>query len=140
MLLCIIRGKQPDFTDLFVAFKESKLALTLVLSCLVANILTALGFVALIIPGIYLMIAYTFVFIIIIDRRVGVWEALELSRKTVTGQWWRVFALLLLLFIIMVLGMLACCVGSLIAVPICIASLMYAYETLFSGRKNQTGD
>lgn len=136
MFLKIIRGKTPDYGDLFVAFKEPKLAVTLVLVNLVATLAILLGFVALIIPGIYLSVAFAFVLIVAIDRRTGVFEALGFSRKIVAGQWWRVFALFLLNGVIAILGMLACLVGLLIAIPICVAANMYAYETLLSSKKD----
>ena len=48
----------------------------------------ALGFVLLIVPGIYFMIAYSFAPLLLVDRKMGIWQALETSRKTVGPQWW----------------------------------------------------
>jgi hypothetical protein len=135
MLLRIIRGHTPDFADLFIAFKNFKLALTLVLAGLAVGLLTLLGIIALIIPGIYLAVAYIFTTIVVIDRRLGVWESMELSRRVVTKRWWSVLALGLLNMLVILLGLLACCVGAIIAIPVCYASIVYAYDTLFANEK-----
>ncbi len=59
-------------------------------------LLTALGFVLLILPGIYLAIAYSLATPLVIERGLGVWEALETSRKAITNHWFKVFGLGLL--------------------------------------------
>ncbi|MDR0532634.1 MAG: GYF domain-containing protein [Verrucomicrobiales bacterium] len=135
MILRIVRGNQPDFADLFIAFKNFKLALTLILAGLAVSAIVVLGLIALIIPGIYLAVAYSFVTVLVVDRKLRVWEALELSRKVVTTKWWPVFALGLLNCLIVLLGMLACCVGLLVAIPLCYTSILYAYEILFHNEK-----
>jgi uncharacterized membrane protein len=135
MILRIVRGSQPDFADLFIAFKNFKLALTLILAGLAVSAIVVLGLIALIIPGIYLAVAYSFVTVLVVDRKLRVWEALELSRKVVTTKWWPVFALGLLNCLIVLLGMLACCVGLLVAIPLCYTSILYAYEILFHNEK-----
>jgi uncharacterized membrane protein len=135
MILRIIRGHTPEFTDLFIAFKNFKLAAALILANLSVLLLTLLGFIALIIPGIYLAVAYSFTAILVIDKRLGIWESMELSRRIVTKRWWSVLAFVLLLALINLLGILACCVGSIIAAPVCYASIVCAYDSLFSDEK-----
>ena len=63
---------------------------------------------------------------------MGFWQAMELSRKMVSKHWWHVFGLMILLGLLNIVGLLACCVGALFTVPIGIGALMYAYETIFS--------
>lgn len=48
----------------------------------------------------YLMVAYTFSYLILFDRREGIWNALEGSRRVIDRHWWKVaafFAVLLFL-------------------------------------------
>jgi uncharacterized membrane protein len=47
-------------------------------------------------------------------------------------HWWQVFGLIILVGLLNILGVLACCVGVLFTIPIGFAALMYAYETIFS--------
>ena len=65
-----------------------------------------------------------------IDKQLGFWEAMELSRKVVTHQWWSLFALCLLAGLISVLGLIACCIGVFVTAPIGIAAILYAYEDI----------
>jgi len=56
---------------------------------------------------------------------------MELSRKTVTKHWWKFFGFAIIFLLLGLAGLLVCLVGFFIAVPIAMASLMYAYEDLF---------
>jgi hypothetical protein len=58
-----------------------------------------LGFVAFILPGIYLAVRWYFApQAVVVDNRRGV-QALERSAELVRGQWWRVFGVLLLVLL-----------------------------------------
>jgi hypothetical protein len=59
---------------------------------------------------------------------------MELSRKTVTRQWWILFALFLVSGLISVVGVIACCVGVFATVPIGIAAILYAYEDILGSQ------
>ncbi|MDR1304312.1 MAG: hypothetical protein LBK76_03715, partial [Verrucomicrobiales bacterium] len=79
---------------------------------------------------IYFGVAYLFTGIALVDRRLGIWEAMEFSRKIVTRRWWSMFGLMLLNLLVMLLGLLACGVGLIISAPVVAAGLMYAYHSL----------
>ena len=55
------------------------------------------GYLLLILPGIYLSLAYIFSGLLIIDRGLGWWDGLEVSRKAVHPVWWRVLGAYLLM-------------------------------------------
>jgi hypothetical protein len=84
------------------------------------------------IPMVYLQISWSFVLPLIIDKQMDFWPAMGASRKMVSKHWWHVFGLMILIGLLNVVGVLACCVGVLFTIPIGIAALMYAYETIFS--------
>ena len=64
----------------------------------------ALGLLLFIVPGIYLAVRWYFVpQAVVIDRRRGV-EALQRSGELVTGSWWRVFGIGLLITLIATLA------------------------------------
>ena len=96
------------------------------------TILVALGFVCLILPGIYLAVGYSFAYLRATDRQVSFWDAMEASRKTVTHHWWSVFGLLLLGIPFAILGLVCLGVGILVAMPLIMGALAYAYEDLFN--------
>ena len=69
---------------------------------------------------------------LVIDRRMNFWAAMELSRKMVTRHWFMIFAFLIVYGLLVIAGLIACCVGIFVTMPIGFAALMYAYETIFS--------
>jgi hypothetical protein len=127
-----IRGENPGVGDIFDGFNVAFLQLGL--AGLVSTLLTAVGMVLCLLPGIYLAVAYAFTLPLVIDKRLEFWTAMEVSRKVVHRQWWTMFGLVIVLVLIACLGALACLVGLLVAAPIAVAALMYAYEDLFGGR------
>lgn len=124
-----LRGQPVAVETAFAGF--SSRFLHLFLGSFVSFLLTGLGFLCLILPGIYLWVAWTFTLPLIIDKRLEFWSAMELSRKVVGRHWWKLFALVLVLALLHVVGFFAFCVGILVAAPIATASLMYAYEDIF---------
>lgn len=60
-------------------------------------------------PAIYLLIAYTLGLPLIVDHGIGFWTAAELSRKSVTRGWFRMFLFLILMGLILWVGTLMTC-------------------------------
>ncbi|MDR1145364.1 MAG: GYF domain-containing protein [Verrucomicrobiales bacterium] len=96
----------------------------------VGGVLISLVIFIILIPVIYFGVAYLFTGIALVDRRLGIWEAMEFSRKIVTRRWWSMFGLMLLNLLVMLLGLLACGVGLIVSAPVAAAGLMYAYHSL----------
>ena len=84
------------------------------------------------IPMVYLQISWSFTLPLIIDKQMDFWTAMGVSRKMVNKHWWHVFGLMILIGLLNIVGLLACCVGVLFTIPIGMGALMYAYETIFS--------
>jgi len=124
-----IRGEVVQVGDVFAGFNLAFLHLTL--AGLVKWLLTSLGFVLCVLPGIYLGVGYVFALPLVIDKRMEFWPAMEVSRRVVHHHWWSTFALVIVLACIALVGFLACIVGALVTLPVASASLMYAYEDLF---------
>jgi len=124
-----IRGEAVQLGDVFVGFNEAFLHLAM--AGLVKSVLTSLGFLLCIVPGIYLAVGYLFALPLVIDKKMEFWPAMEVSRRVVHHHWWSIFALAIVVSLIVVAGFLACGVGALVAIPIASAALMYVYEDLF---------
>jgi uncharacterized membrane protein len=84
------------------------------------------------IPMLYLQASWIFTLPLIMDKQMDFWAAMNTSRKMVGKHWWQVFGLIILVGLLNILGVLACCVGVLFTIPIGFAALMHAYETIFS--------
>ena len=129
MFIRRIRGEVVQVGDVFAGFNLAFLHLTL--AGLVKSLLTSLGFVLCILPGIYLGVGYVFALPLVIDKKMEFWPAMEVSRRVVHHHWWSTFALVIVLALIAIVGFLACIVGALVTIPVATASLMYVYEDLF---------
>ena len=57
-------------------------------------------------------------------------------RDRVQGQWWQVLGLLVMQVVILLLGLLACVIGLVAAVPVVFCITGAAYRQLFSADDN----
>jgi hypothetical protein len=124
-----IRGEQAGAGTAFSGF--SKGFLPLFLGSLVTGLFILFGFIGLILPGIYLMVGWAFTLALVIDKQLGFWPAMGLSRKMISKHWWKFFGFIIVLSLLNLAGMLVFFVGSLITFPVALAALMFAYEDIF---------
>lgn len=130
--LKLMRGESAEFGDAFSGFNVAPVQLLLL--GLVQSLLILLGFALCILPGIYFSVAWCFAVVLVIDKRMDFWPAMELSRKVVSRHWFVVFGLLLVNGLLAMAGVLACCVGVFVTLPLALLSLMFAYEDIFGHR------
>jgi hypothetical protein len=128
-----IRGQPTTVGDAFAGF--SRAFIPLVLASVVMTLLICSGLVLLVLPGIYLAIAYGFTYLLVIDRGLGFWTAMEVSRRVITAQWWRFLGLFLLAIPFLLLGLAALLVGVLVVLPLVFGAFAYAYEDLCRGAR-----
>jgi len=123
------RGEVVDFKSIFDYYHlTGKLAL----AGIIIYIFTIIGMLLFILPGIYVSVAYVFTVPLIVDKNMHVWEAMELSRKTVTKHWFKVAGLIGLLSLIMVLGMIPLATGLIWTIPLLFVTLYgLAYPIIF---------
>jgi uncharacterized membrane protein len=121
----LLQGQAPEFRDFFSGFR---FLVPLLLLSLVAGSFIAIGTLLLVIPGVYLVVAYLFATYLVIDRGLDCWPAMELSRHTVTPRWFAYFAFVLLLALLNLAGALALGLGLLVTIPLsfCTAAVLYA--------------
>lgn len=79
------------------------------------------------IPAIYLSIAYGWATMFIAFYRMGFWEALEMSRKLITKQWFIIFLYTLVLGLIASAGFILLFVGILATYPIMLCAQYAAF-------------
>ena len=104
--LAIVTWKQAQgggtvFADFFPDWRTTA---QLVWCTIVGLLLIVIGLAFLVLPGIYLLVAYTFSYLLIVDRRIGVWQALEGSRRVVNKHWWGVLGLTLVMLLMIGIG------------------------------------
>jgi hypothetical protein len=98
VILKRIRGQPASISDLFAGF-SSRFGQLLLVGFL-TSLLMYLGLACcLVLPGLYLLVAWTFSVPLVADRGLEFWSAMELSRKVATRVWFELFALIVLLFL-----------------------------------------
>ena len=80
---------------------------------------------------VYFAVGIAFVFPLIVDKKIGFWEAIMTSLKTVHRQWFQAFGLLVLVALINMVGVLACCVGMFATMPLGYLIVCQGYRQLF---------
>jgi len=104
-----IRDEPTTIETAFAGFSQR--FLHLFLAGFVTHILIGLGFFCLLLPGIYLFVAWTFTLPLVMDQGLDFWTAMEVTRKVVTRHWWKLLGLNIVLALVSVSGILACGVG-----------------------------
>ena len=125
-----IRGEHAEVGDVFAGFKLAYL--NLLLANILSSLLTAVGILLCLLPGIYLAIGYMFALPLVIDKKMEFWTAMEVSRRVVHQHWWLVFGFWLVCLLVNFAGILACFIGVIVSAPLTMVATMYLYEDLFS--------
>src|SRR6185295_8295272 len=83
---------------------------------------------------IYLFVAYQFACLLILDRKMDFWDALETSRKVATKEWLALCGFTAVLLLINVAGFLVLTLGLIVTVPLTVCALVEAYADIFGIR------
>jgi uncharacterized membrane protein len=105
--------------------------LPIVLLNIVMVVMVIIGILLLVLPGIYLAIAYGLCFPLLVEKRMGVWEALETSRKAISKSWFRYAGLMLCSLGLLLVGALALGIGLIWMLPLVALILGTVYHRLF---------
>ena len=163
MFLKLHRGEPAEFGDAFSAFSTSYLQLFLYALVqliligisvvpgyalmFIGNImaqrsegasllLSLVGVLLMLPPAIYLGVSWAFSPLLIVDKGLDFWPAMELSRKVAAKQFFGVFGLLFITGLIFVAGIVALCLGVFVSAPLALAAIAVAYDGVF-GRSSR---
>lgn len=104
--------------------------LAAVLSNILITFFFAIGFAFCIIPGLLVAAIYIFTPLFILEKNMDFWTAMEASRKVVSKYLFEITVFIIVQSIILLVGVLLCGVGLLIAMPVVMAATAYAYDDL----------
>lgn len=90
--------------------------------------------------AIYLGVSWVFALPAVVDKQLGFWPAMQLSRRVVSAHWWLMFGFLIVCGLVALAGFVACCIGLLVSIPLVIATVMYAYEDIFGTAPTAQGN
>lgn len=125
--LKIVDGEPVETADLF---QRVDLALPYFIASVIVGVMVGIGFVFLIVPGIYLAVTFGFYAYNIVDKEHGIIQSIEQSAAITKAQKWDLFAFGVVLFFFNLAGAIALGVGLLITVPVSMLALAYVYRKL----------
>jgi hypothetical protein len=104
------------------------------------TLMIMLGYILLILPGIYLSFAYMFSLPLVVEKDMSAWRALEVSRKAVTRIWFRAAGFFLLIMLLMTLGMIPLGIPLIWIVPWVTLAYALLYFKLFGAEPQTLAD
>jgi uncharacterized membrane protein len=135
--LKLLHGEPTTVTDLFAGFSEAPGALILAGVAIAFFVMTfayliAAGFLFCIVPALYFGIAWTFTYPLILEKKLAFMPAMEVSRRVITRNWWRMLVLMLAAGLLSLMGITALFIGIILTLPINLCVLACAYDSLFN--------
>lgn len=124
-----VDGKATDFGSLFKGITP-ELLLKVILASVLLNIIIGLGFIALIIPGIYLALRYSLVTYVLMDRNTGIAEAFGESGRLTDGVKLQLLIFAIISGAVALLGLVALAVGLVVALPLIAVAFTHVYRQL----------
>jgi hypothetical protein len=123
-------GEKGRLSDLFSCFP---LFFKYVFASILYGLISSIGVLLLIIPGIIWSVKYQFFGYFIVDKGVGPVEALKGSSRVTKGAKWDLFVFSILLGLINFLGALCLGVGLLLTIPLAMVAQAFVYRKLLAG-------
>lgn len=131
MTMIGIKRSVGEPANAFMIFDYYSKTVSIFFLYLLMMILICIGLILLILPGIYLMVAYSMAMPLLVEKNMGIWEALETSRKRINKCWFEMLVLYILVFIIFAVAILPLGIGLIWAIPFTIVLMAVVYRNLF---------
>jgi uncharacterized membrane protein len=122
-----VSGKSYSWRMLFSGFGHLG---QIIVASLLMSVFIALGFVLLILPGIYLTIGYSLTLPLILDKGLGPWTAMETSRRMIHQKWWQVFGLYVVMYVIYFVSCIPLGLGMIWTIPMFFSLTGVLYHVL----------
>lgn len=94
-------------------------------------LMIVIGYILLIIPGIYLSIAYMMALPLVVEKGLSPWAAMEASRKAITKRWFAFLGFFLLMMIIVFISAIPLGIGLIWTGPMMIIAFGIIYRNVF---------
>lgn len=124
-----LKGDVIRWQHLFSGFEVSG---KVIITWLMSLILIFIGYLLLILPGIYLTVGYGLALPLVVDKRLSPWQALETSRKAIHKVWWKFFALMLVMTLITFVAAIPLGIGLIWVAPMGVVLCGVLYKTIIT--------
>jgi uncharacterized membrane protein len=127
ILLTTVDGGTPQFASLVA---EGHAYVQTLFALLLTTLAIAIGFILLILPGIYVSMRLMFVFPLVIDQRLGAIEAMQKSWSLTGGDVLHLLKLWIAVAGLIVAGALLLFIGIFVTAPVALLLLVLAYRQI----------
>ena len=86
------------------------------------------------------MIAYAFAMPLVVEKNISAWRALETSRKALTGKWFPMLGLMLLMMLVNSLTVLTLGIALIWTIPWSVLIMSMVYTKLFGAEPHTLAD
>ncbi len=131
LLFIGIRKVAGDPVSWKMTFKGFSCTGKIIVAVILQTLLISIGFLLLILPGIYLAVGYSLTMPLIVDKGLSPWQALETSRKAIHKVWWKVAGLLIVMGLLFVVALIPLGIGLIWVWPMFIVLGGVVYRHLF---------
>ena len=135
-----IRRSAGETLSVGMIFEPFKLFLKLNGVTLLAGFAVGIGFLLLVLPGIYLILACYFAPYLILKKDMSIWQSLEKSQKAVNKYWWRFFGLTSFLTLLNFLGAILLFLPLIWTIPISLIAIGDVYNASFGDSEQSALD
>jgi hypothetical protein len=132
-----LQGKPVSVGSIFSYFGYAPRVL---LWYILMTLMIMIGYLLLILPGIYLTFAYMFSLPLIVEKDMSVWQALETSRKSISKFWFRFAGFMILVMLIMTVSMIPLGIPMIWTVPWVTLAWSLIYFKLFGAEADTLAD
>ena len=124
-----LEGEEPQFSEYG---KVSRLLLRYLAAWLLTSVMMMIGLALFILPGIYLVLRFQFVYASIVDEDVGILTSFKRSWRMTKGHVLPLLVILLIQMLIITIGILALGIGIFVAVPLILLMYAQTYKKLIA--------
>ena len=139
MLIGVHRAleKRVRWKMIFAAFSKKKV-ISMTIASILQIVLICIGFLLLVLPGIYLSVGYALTLPLILDKGLGPWEALETSRKAIHTRWWSVLGAYFVMALLYLVSAIPFGLGVIWTMPMFMVLIGVIYARFFGPSTEQT--
>ncbi|MDJ0832319.1 MAG: hypothetical protein QNJ69_02285 [Gammaproteobacteria bacterium] len=112
----------------------------LLLTYVLMSLLILIGFMLLVLPGIYLSVAYMYAMPLVVEKNMPAWRALETSRRVISKNWFKFFGILLLVMLINLLAIFTLGIAYIWTIPWSILTMSLIHIKLFGAEAQTLAD
>jgi uncharacterized membrane protein len=127
MGLAVAKGGDIDTQGLF---SDLHVFLPYLILSILTSIAVGVGMVLLIVPGIYLALAFAVAPYALVDKNLKCVPALKASMELTTGHKWHLLGFIIVLIAINIVGAILLLIGLLVTIPISVLATSHLYLIL----------